>query len=284
VAVDRDPGRDRHRRAHRYRAVPHGSGRVTVPTMTSVGSPVQLHSVRRTYGSGESAVEALAGVSVDFLPGTFTAVMGPSGSGKSTLLHCAAGLDKPSEGRVTLVGTDLTGRSETELTELRRQHVAFIFQSFNLMPALNVEQNVTLPMLLAGREPDRAWVDQVIARVGLTQRVKHRPGELSGGQQQRVAIARALAARPAVVFADEPTGALDTNTAVEVLNLMRELVSAGQTIVMVTHDPVAASFADNVLFLVDGQIVTQMAAPGVEAVAATLARLGARAKQARGQR
>ncbi|MEV4315613.1 ABC transporter ATP-binding protein [Actinocrispum sp. NPDC049592] len=252
--------------------------------MTSVGAPVQLDSVRRTYGSGESAVEALAGVSVDFLPGTFTAVMGPSGSGKSTLLHCAAGLDKPSAGRVTLVGTDLTGRSETELTELRRQHVAFIFQSFNLMPALNVEQNVTLPMLLAGREPDRAWVDQVIARVGLAQRVKHRPGELSGGQQQRVAIARALAAGPAVVFADEPTGALDTNTALEVLNLMRELVSAGQTIVMVTHDPVAASFADNVLFLVDGQIVTRMATPGVEAVAATLAQLGARAKQERGQR
>ena len=257
---------------------------MTVPTMTSVSLPVQLHSVRKTYGSGESAVEALAGVSVDFLPGTFTAVMGPSGSGKSTLLHCAAGLDQPSAGRVTLVGTDLTGRSETELTELRRQHVAFIFQSFNLMPALNVEQNVTLPTLLAGREPDRAWVDQVIARVGLTQRVRHRPGELSGGQQQRVAIARALAARPAVVFADEPTGALDTNTALEVLNLMRELVSAGQTIVMVTHDPVAASFADNVLFLVDGQIVTQVAAPGVEAVAATLAQLGARAKQARGQR
>ncbi|GAB3868964.1 ABC transporter ATP-binding protein [Kibdelosporangium lantanae] len=252
--------------------------------MTSVDSPVRLDSVRRTYGSGESAVEALAGVSVDFLPGTFTAVMGPSGSGKSTLLHCAAGLDKPSAGRVTLVGTDLTGRNETELTELRRQHVAFVFQSFNLMPALTVEQNVTLPMLLAGHEPDRAWVEQVIARVGLTQRVRHRPGELSGGQQQRVAIARALAARPAVVFADEPTGALDTNTALEVLNLMRELVSAGQTIVMVTHDPVAASFADNVLFLVDGRIVTRMAAPGVEAVAATMAQLGARAKQARGQR
>jgi len=255
-----------------------------VPTMTSVESPVQLDAVHKTYGSGDSAVEALAGVTVNFPAGTFTAVMGPSGSGKSTLLHCAAGLDKPSAGRVTLVGTDLKGKSETKLTELRRQYVSFIFQSFNLMPALNVEQNVTLPTLLAGREPDRAWVDQVIARVGLTQRVKHRPGELSGGQQQRVAIARALASRPAVVFADEPTGALDTTTALEVLNLMRELVSAGQTIVMVTHDPVAASFADNVLFLVDGQIVTQMATPSVEAVASTLAQLGARAKQARGQR
>ncbi|MFD9894531.1 ABC transporter ATP-binding protein [Amycolatopsis sp. NPDC059027] len=252
--------------------------------MTSVDCPVQLDSVRKTYGSGEGAVEALSGVSADFLPGTFTAVMGPSGSGKSTLLHCAAGLDKPSAGRVTLVGTDLTGKSETELTELRRQHVAFVFQSFNLMPALNVEQNVTLPTLLAGREPDRAWVDQVIARVGLAQRVGHRPGELSGGQQQRVAIARALATRPAVVFADEPTGALDTNTALEVLNLMRELVNAGQTVVMVTHDPVAASFADTVLFLVDGRIVTRMATPDVEAVAATLAQLGAQAKHARGQR
>ncbi|MFJ7218831.1 ABC transporter ATP-binding protein [Amycolatopsis sp. NPDC098790] len=252
--------------------------------MTSVESPVQLDAVHKTYGSGESAVEALAGVTVSFPAGTFTAVMGPSGSGKSTLLHCAAGLDRPSSGRVTLVGTDLKGKSETKLTELRRQHVAFIFQSFNLMPALNVEQNVTLPTLLAGHEPDRKWVDEVIARVGLTQRVKHRPGELSGGQQQRVAIARALAGRPSVVFADEPTGALDTNTALEVLNLMRELVSAGQTIVMVTHDPVAASFADNVLFLVDGQIVTQMATPSVEAVAATLAQLGERAKQARGQR
>ncbi|WP_344860918.1 ABC transporter ATP-binding protein [Amycolatopsis ultiminotia] len=252
--------------------------------MTSVEAPVRLDAVHKTYGSGESAVEALSGVSVGFPAGSFTAVMGPSGSGKSTLLHCAAGLDKPSSGRVTLVGTDLKGKSETKLTELRRQHVAFVFQSFNLMPALNVEQNVTLPTLLAGREPDQAWVSQVIARVGLSQRVKHRPGELSGGQQQRVAIARALAARPQVVFADEPTGALDTTTALEVLGLMRELVSAGQTIVMVTHDPVAASYADNVLFLVDGQIVTQMATPSVEAVAGTLAQLGAQAKQARGQR
>ncbi|MDR6594605.1 ABC transporter ATP-binding protein [Saccharothrix longispora] len=252
--------------------------------MASVESPVRLDSVHKTYGSGESAVEALSGVSFGFPAGSFTAVMGPSGSGKSTLLHCAAGLDEPTSGRVTLVGTDLGGKSETALTELRREHVAFIFQSFNLMPALNVEQNVTLPMLLAGREPDRAWVDQVIARVGLSQRVKHRPGELSGGQQQRVAIARALAARPTVVFADEPTGALDTNTALEVLNLMRELVAAGQTIVMVTHDPVAASFADTVLFLVDGRIVMQLADPGVEAVASTLAKLGAQAKRARGQR
>jgi putative ABC transport system ATP-binding protein len=252
-------------------------------TMTTTGSPVRLDSVKKTYGRGESGVVALAGVSVEFPAGSFTAVMGPSGSGKSTLLHCAAGLDRPDQGSVTLVGVDLKGRNETQLTELRREHVAFVFQSFNLMPALNVEENITLPMLLAGKEPDRAWIAQVVERVGLSQRVGHRPGELSGGQQQRVAIARALAGRSAVTFADEPTGALDTTTALEVLGLLRELADAGQTIVMVTHDPVAASFADEVLFLVDGQIVTKMAAPAVEMVAAELARLGAQAKQARGR-
>jgi putative ABC transport system ATP-binding protein len=251
---------------------------------TTFESPVRLDSVHKTYGSGEGAVAALGGVTIEFPSGSFTAVMGPSGSGKSTLLHCAAGLDTPTSGTVTLVGVPLAGKTETQLTELRRNHVAFVFQSFNLMPALNVEENVTLPMLLAGRKPDQAWVSEVINRVGLSQRVKHRPGELSGGQQQRVAIARALASRPAVTFADEPTGALDTQTALEVLTLMRSLVDAGQTIVMVTHDPVAASYADNVLFLVDGQIVTQMATPTVEGVASQLAQLGARAKQARGQR
>jgi putative ABC transport system ATP-binding protein len=179
---------------------------------------------------------------------------------------------------VTLAGIPLAGKGETELTILRREHVAFVFQSFNLMPALNVRENVNLPTLLAGREPDEAWVAQVIDRVGLSQRIDHRPGELSGGQQQRVAIARALAGRPAVTFADEPTGALDSQTAVEVLQLMRELPDSGQTILMVTHDPVAASYADNVLFLVDGRIVTQLAAPTVQAVAATLASLGAAAQ------
>jgi putative ABC transport system ATP-binding protein len=248
---------------------------------TDIGSPVRLESVRKTYGRGDSAVVALNGVTVDFPTGSFTAVMGPSGSGKSTLLHCAAGLDRPDSGQVTLIGADLKGKNETQLTELRREHVAFVFQSFNLMPALNVEENITLPGLLAGKEPDKRWVAQVVERVGLTNRVRHRPGELSGGQQQRVAIARALAGRSAVTFADEPTGALDTSTALEVLGLLRELADAGQTIVMVTHDPVAASFADTVLFLVDGQIITRMAAPAVEAVAAELARLGAEAKKAR---
>jgi putative ABC transport system ATP-binding protein len=250
-------------------------------TITETESVVRLDSVHKTYNSGDSAVHALDGVTVGFPAGSFTAVMGPSGSGKSTLLHCAAGLDEPSSGTVTLAGIPLAGKGETELTILRREHVAFVFQSFNLMPALNVRENVNLPTLLAGREPDEAWVAQVIDRVGLSHRIDHRPGELSGGQQQRVAIARALAGRPAVTFADEPTGALDSQTAVEVLQLMRELTDSGQTILMVTHDPVAASFADNVLFLVDGRIVTQMAAPTVQAVAATLASLGAAARGGR---
>jgi putative ABC transport system ATP-binding protein len=237
-------------------------------------SPVRLASVRKTYGRGGSAVTALAGVTVDFPAGSFTAVMGPSGSGKSTLLHCAAGLDAPTSGEVTLAGTPLAGLDETQLTVLRRDRVAFVFQSFNLMPALDVWQNVTLPDLLAGRRTDKRWVREVIDRVGLRDRTHHRPAELSGGQQQRVAIARALATRPAVTFADEPTGALDTRTAAGVLGLMRQLADAGQTIVMVTHDPVAASYADHVLFLVDGRIVDHLAQPTAPAVAERLARLG----------
>jgi putative ABC transport system ATP-binding protein len=239
-----------------------------------VQSPVRLAAVRKTYGKGGSAVTALDGVTVDFPAGSFTAVMGPSGSGKSTLLHCAAGLDAPTSGEVTLAGTPLTGLDETKLTVLRRDRVAFVFQSFNLMPALDVWQNVTLPDLLAGRRTDKKWVTEVVERVGLRDRLRHRPAELSGGQQQRVAIARALASRPAVTFADEPTGALDTRTAAEVLGLMRHLADAGQTIVMVTHDPIAASYADHVLFLVDGRIVGQLARPTAAAVAERLAGLG----------
>ncbi len=243
--------------------------------MTASEPPVRLQSVSKAYGSGDSAVTALAGVTVDFPAGTFTAVMGPSGSGKSTLLHCAAGLDRPTAGSVTLAGTALAGKSETRLTLLRRKHVAFIFQSFNLMPALNVWQNVTLPAVLAGKKPDRVWVKRVLDQVGLGNRVDHRPGELSGGQQQRVAVARALVSRARVTFADEPTGALDTHTAADVLALIRELARAGQTVVMVTHDPVAASYADNALFLVDGRIVAQLRSPTVDAVTATLAELRA---------
>ncbi|QWF77269.1 ABC transporter ATP-binding protein [Amycolatopsis sp. CA-230715] len=241
-------------------------------------SPVRLDAVRKTYGQGDSAVVALGGVTVDFPAGSFTAVMGPSGSGKSTLLHCAAGLDQPDSGTVTLAGTPLTGLGETELTVLRRDRVAFVFQSFNLMPALTVWDNVTLPTILAGRTPDETWVKGVLDRVGLGHRTKHRPGELSGGQQQRVAVARALAGRAAVTFADEPTGALDTQTALDVLALLRELAAAGQTVVMVTHDPVAASHADSALFLVDGHIVSKVDRPRADAVAAELAGLTGRAR------
>jgi putative ABC transport system ATP-binding protein len=235
-----------------------------------MSAPVQLTDVRKVYGTGPSAVTALAGVTYSFEAGTFTAVMGPSGSGKSTLLHCAAGLDLPTSGDVHLAGQSLRGLDETALTELRREHVAFVFQSFNLMPALTVRQNVVLPLTLAGKSPDHAWVSEVIQRVGLGERMRHRPSELSGGQQQRVAIARALAGRAAITFADEPTGALDTVTALEVLGLLRDL---GQTTVMVTHDPVAASYADRVVYLVDGQIVSESSQPTAEAVAAELAHL-----------
>jgi len=245
---------------------------MSAPVQKSV--PVQLTDVQKVYGTGPSAVTALAGVNYSFNQGTFTAVMGPSGSGKSTLLHCAAGLDAPTSGQVHLAGTSLQGLNETELTELRRDHVAFVFQAFNLMPALTVRQNIVLPMTLAGRTPDQARVTEVIRRVGLAERTKHRPSELSGGQQQRVAIARALAGSSAITFADEPTGALDTQTALEVLALLRDQSrAAGQTIVMVTHDPVAASYADNVVFLVDGQIVSESPGPTAESVAAELAKL-----------
>ncbi|HEY3557948.1 MAG TPA: ABC transporter ATP-binding protein [Kribbella sp.] len=241
-----------------------------------MSAPVELTDVRKVYGAGPGAVDALAGVTYGFAAGTFTAVMGPSGSGKSTLLHCAAGLDTPTSGEVELAGRSLRGLDETALTELRREHVAFVFQSFNLMPALTVRQNVVLPMTLAGKHPDDAWVTEVIDRVGLGERVKHRPSELSGGQQQRVAIARALAGRTAITFADEPTGALDTTTALEVLTLLRDQSRRlGQTIVMVTHDPVAASYADRVVFLVDGRIVSETTRPTADAVAAELAQLSA---------
>ncbi|MER6508604.1 ABC transporter ATP-binding protein [Nonomuraea sp. NPDC001636] len=255
--------------------------------MTPADPPVLLDRVRKTHGDGDNAVTALAEVSVGFPAGSFTAVMGPSGSGKSTLLHCAAGLDEPTSGTVTLAGRSLTGMSETDLTLLRRDHVAFVFQAFNLMPALDVRQNVTLPDLLAGRDPDPAWVSEVIGRVGLQDRITHRPGELSGGQQQRVAIARALASRAPVIFADEPTGALDSRTAVEVLTLIRDLARTGRTIVMVTHDPVAASYADNVIFLLDGRFVAELSSPTVTEVADRLSRLGSPAEAhetARGRR
>ncbi|MFV6032358.1 ABC transporter ATP-binding protein [Streptomyces sp. NPDC056264] len=230
-------------------------------------SAVRLRGLTRHHRD----VRALDGVDLDFGAGTFTAVMGPSGSGKSTLLQCAAGLDRPTSGRVEVGGVSLEGLSERRLTLLRRDRIGFVFQSFNLLPALTAAQNVALPLRLAGRRPSRAEVREALARVGLAGRERHRPGELSGGQQQRVAIARALITRPAVLFGDEPTGALDSTTSREVLDMLRELVDRdGQTIVMVTHDPVAAARADRVVFLVDGRVAGELQAPTVETVAARM--------------
>jgi putative ABC transport system ATP-binding protein len=237
---------------------------------------VRLESVRKTYGGSKNAVTALDEVSIGLNRGTFTAVMGPSGSGKSTFLHCAAGLDRPTSGSILLDGVDLAPLGERELTKLRRERIGFIFQAFNLLPALSVVDNVTLPLRLAGTRPKKGAVDEVLERVGLGDRQRSRPGELSGGQQQRVAIARALITRPAVIFGDEPTGALDTYTAREVLTLLREAVQqSGQTIVMVSHDPVAAAHADRVLFLADGRIVGSLDQPTADQVAERMTQLGA---------
>ena len=241
-----------------------------------ISQAVRLESVTKTYGRGSQAVTALDKVSIDIPRGTFTAVMGPSGSGKSTFLHCAAGLDRPSSGSVRISDEELTGMDETALTHVRRRRVGFVFQAFNLVPALTVRQNITLPLRLAGERADRGWLDEIIHRVGLTGRVNHRPSQLSGGQQQRVAIARALVTRPDVIFGDEPTGALDTVTAKEILTLLRACVDdAGQTVVLVTHDPVAASYAHHVLFLADGRIVDRTDRPTADQIAERMTRLGA---------
>lgn len=237
---------------------------------------VQLESVSKVYGKGAGAVAALREVSIDIPRGSFTAVMGPSGSGKSTFLHCSAGLDTPSAGSVRLGTTELAGMNETALTMLRRERLGFVFQAFNLIPALTAAENVTLPMRLAGKRVDRNWLSDIMRRVGMEGRAGHRPGELSGGQRQRVAIARALVAKPEVVFGDEPTGALDTTTARAVLTLLRDAVDTlRQTVVMVTHDPLAAAHADTVLYLADGRIVDMMPAPTAEKVAERMTRLGA---------
>jgi putative ABC transport system ATP-binding protein len=221
----------------------------------------------KVYGRGDTAVIALDAVTIGFAVGTFTAVMGPSGSGKSTLLHCLAGLDSLSSGRVFIGGTDITGLRDKKLTRLRRDRVGFVFQSFNLIPTLTAFENITLPSSLAGRRPDRAFLDHVVRTVGLQDRLSHRPSELSGGQQQRVAVARALVSRPAIVFADEPTGNLDSRAGAEVLTLLRTAANEiGQTIVMVTHDSTAAAYADRVVFLADGRITDEMSAPTAERV------------------
>lgn len=245
-----------------------------------VGDEVlRLNDVRKVYGRSRNSVQALAGVSMAFRRNTFTAVMGPSGSGKSTFLHCAAGLDRPTSGNVVLDGQDITAMSERRLTKLRRDRIGFVFQDFNLLPALTAVENVTLPLRLAGKRPNRRLVDEVLERTGLSGRRKHRPSELSGGQQQRVAIARALVTRPVMLFGDEPTGALDTQTALEILALLREAVNTGgQTAVMVTHDPMAASHADRVVFLVDGQVTNELVRPTVEQVAEQMTQLGAFAR------
>ena len=217
---------------------------------------VTAADVRRRYGEGDAAVDALAGVTVGFERGRYSAIMGPSGSGKSTLLHILAGLDHPTSGTVTIDGTEITGLDDAELTKLRRDKLGFIFQFFNLIPVLTAEENVVLPLSIAGVKPDREWIDRLIATVGLDDRRTHRPAELSGGQQQRVAVARALASRPAVVFADEPTGNLDSRSSEEVLQLLRRSVDElGQSVVMVTHDPEAASYADRLIVLRDGLVV-----------------------------
>jgi putative ABC transport system ATP-binding protein len=214
----------------------------------------------RRYGEGEAAVDALRGVDVAFAPGEFAAIMGPSGSGKSTLMHILAGLDRPSSGDVVIDGVALSGLDDGRLTELRRDRIGFVFQAFNLLPVLNAEENILLPLEIAGRTPDREWIDRLIETVGLGDRLTHRPSELSGGQQQRVAVARALASKPAVIFADEPTGNLDSAASEEVLGLLRRSVDEfGQTVVMVTHEAHAAAFADRVLEMADGRIVADRA-------------------------
>ncbi len=244
-------------------------------TTITTAPAIAVRDVRKVHGHGAGAVVALDGVSVDLERGSFTAIMGPSGSGKSTFLHVAAGLDRPTSGTISLGGTDISRLSERKLTILRRKRIGFVFQSFNLMPSLTVAQNIGLPMRLDGRRAKRRDIREVAARVGLEKRLRHRPSQLSGGQQQRVAIARALVSRPEVVFADEPTGALDTRTGRDVLQLLRELVDVdGHTVVMVTHDPAGAAHADRVILLADGQIAGMLEAPTADEVAEQLAHLG----------
>jgi putative ABC transport system ATP-binding protein len=224
-------------------------------------------SATKVYGSGDDAVYALRDVSVDFYEGQFTAIMGPSGSGKSTLMHCIAGLDELSSGSAIIDGTDLSTLKDKSLTELRREKIGFVFQSFNLVPTLTANENIRLPLMLGNNKGDEAWIQKVIDTVHLQDRLTHRPSELSGGQQQRVAVARALASRPRIIFADEPTGNLDSITGAEILTFMRKAVDdLGQTIVMVTHDPVAAAYADRIIFLADGHIVNEMTEPTADRV------------------
>jgi putative ABC transport system ATP-binding protein len=239
--------------------------------MNANGAVVVAREVARRFGAGDTAVDALRGVSLEVQRGQLTTVMGPSGSGKSTLMHILAGLDRPTAGTVAIDGNEITNLGDTDLTKLRREHIGFIFQFFNLLPMLTAEENITLPLTIAGEKIDETWRDQLIESVGLTDRRRHRPSELSGGQQQRVAIARALVSKPTVVFADEPTGNLDSKTGGEILELLRQAVQdAGQTTVMVTHDPRSASIADRILFLADGNIVRELPRSEPSAVIAAM--------------
>lgn len=247
---------------------------MTATSTTGTAAAGAIDAIK-VYGSGDTEIRALDGVTISFERGRFTAIMGPSGSGKSTLMHCLAGLDRLSDGRVFIGDTYIDELTESELTELRRDRLGFIFQAFNLIPTLSAAENITLPMDLAGRKPDQAWLDQVIDTVGLRPRLSHRPSELSGGQQQRVAVARALASQPQIVFADEPTGNLDSRSGGDLLAFMRHAVDdLGQTIVMVTHDPGAAAHADRVVFLADGQIRDEMIEPTAARVLDLMKQLG----------
>ena len=248
----------------------------TSATLTLPDQIASATGLTKTYGLGEAVVRALDGVSVSFARGSFTAIMGPSGSGKSTLMHCLAGLDRPTTGRVVLGGNVLSELNDRALTNVRRDNVGFVFQAFNLLPTLTALQNILLPLDLSGRRPDRAALDQVVASLGLGNRLSHLPSQLSGGQQQRVAIARALITQPAVVFADEPTGALDSTSSHQLLDYLRSTSQdLGQTIVMVTHDPNAAAYADRTVMLSDGRIVDDLARPTADTVLAAMKRLGA---------
>jgi putative ABC transport system ATP-binding protein len=242
------------------------------------GSPTiacRVSHLSKTYGTGPAEVRALDDVTLEVFAGEFTAVMGPSGSGKSTLMHCLAALDTADGGRVFVGDQDLTTLNDKALTRLRRDEIGFVFQSFNLVPTLTADENILLPLAIAGRKPDREWYDAVVATVGIGDRLSHKPNELSGGQQQRVAVARALVSRPRIVFADEPTGNLDSRSGAEVLDLLRRSADRGQTIVMVTHDPVAASYTDRVVFLADGRVVDELRSPTREQVLEVMSRMTA---------
>jgi putative ABC transport system ATP-binding protein len=248
---------------------------ITTQPEAATGVAARCVELTKIYGTGDATVTALDHVSATFASSRFTAIMGPSGSGKSTLLHCLAGLDTPTSGQVFIGDVDITTLHEKKLTQLRRDRIGFVFQAFNLVPTLTAAENITLPMDIAGRDPDQAWLDNVIRTIGLTDRLKHKPSELSGGQQQRVAAARALASKPEIVFADEPTGNLDSKASLELLGFLKQAVTEhGQTIVMVTHDATAAGFADRVVFLGDGRIVDEMEAPTADSVLDKMKSLG----------